>query len=176
MAIKIVLTDEDALAWASHTAGLVAPQVLVDLPNAEQNSAGTVVGVVKRGRPRREPVPRDEAGPVIELTKPVATLPDDPLADIGTTEAVADEDPLDLGSDGQSSPAIADDLDLDGPLTALVEYSDAEMAAAAAKFVTTKREPGNRTFRLILGKYATQVANIPQDRRQAFLDELMAAA
>ena len=50
------------------------------------------------------------------------------------------------------------------------------MAAAAAKFVTTKREPGNRTFRLILGKYATQVADIPQERRQAFLDELKAAA
>ena len=80
-----------------------------------------------------------------------------------------------LAEQGRRSLGADDDLDLDGPLTALVEYSDAEMAAAAAKFVTTKREPGNRTFRLILGKYATQVADIPQERRQAFLDELKAA-
>ena len=169
MAIKIVLTDEDALAWVSHVAkiGEPAPDKRGDgppPPAPEPEKRGP-------GRPRRAPIPQAEAGPVIELA----------------AEAVTDADPL---LDGGSSPkqnetfsepvavpaGVGDDLDLgDGLLTALVEYSDAEMAAAAVKFVTAKREPGNRTFRLILGKYATQVADIPQDRRQSFLDELKAA-
>ena len=203
MAIKIVLTDEDALAWAAHAGaqpireafGAVfatepQPFMAVDLvpvvePVAdpilsttlpEQNSAGTVVGVAKRGR-GRPPTPKSEAGPVIPL--PVEDVTDaDPLLDIGAPETTSGAQSLVPSGviSPVSSVTITDDLDLGGPLTALVEYSDAEMHAAAAKFVLAMREPGNRTFRLILGKYATQVADIPQDRRGAFLHELTRAA
>ena len=165
MAIKIVLTDEDALAWASHVAkiGEPAPDKRDDgppppAPEPEKRAPG---------RPRRAPTPQAEAGPVIELAAEAVTDAD-PLLDTPTADAPAGE---------IVAGATDDDLDLGMPasddmMTAIVEISDAELQAAAAKACIAKREPGNRTFRLLLGKYATQVADIPQDRRHAFLTEL----
>ena len=125
MTIKIVLTGVDAMDWMKTLANIAGTKPLYAeagiaetvsvAPGTLPEQNAIVIEPPKRTRRTSAQVAADfkarEAAEYAAL-QAQAALPNDPLADIGTIEAVADADPLDLGSDGQSSPAIADDLDL----------------------------------------------------------------
>lgn len=153
----------------STAAGACPPTANVTGKLVSHDPKPTKAAKAAASSPEQQEVEAIKAKVAARLVSEGKTVPTaDPLLD-----AAKAADPL-LGDEppGADDPlaGISDD---DDPLTALPqEIGDDDLLAAAEKAIVRVNDAIK--VRRVIGKYAKQLPMIPQDRRQAFIDELAA--